>query len=189
MTCPPQVRLWEEAGAGTCGTAWVLTAVLVRLPAAGIAIILPFPHAPVHGPLPPSLPMCADGVTCMVRWAGGRRIANGGMPPQATRQLILWQGRRTAHARFGILHALFSWTTPRPPPLHAHPPLPHLQEQRMYGQCNSTYLTLGNYCRDTCSRCTVLEGAAPGPEPAPADGGQQPPVVAAAGGGRGRRLI
>lgn len=59
----------------------------------------------------------------------------------------------------------------------------------MYGQCNSTYLTLGNYCRDTCGRCTVLEGAAPGPEPAPADGGQQPAVVAVAGGAGGRKLI
>ncbi|PRW44355.1 G8 domain-containing [Chlorella sorokiniana] len=62
-------------------------------------------------------------------------------------------------------------------------------EQRMSGQCNSTYLALGNYCRDTCGRCTVLEGAAPGPEPAPADGSQPPAVVAAAGGAGGRKLI
>lgn len=58
----------------------------------------------------------------------------------------------------------------------------------MYGQCNSTYLVLGNYCRDTCGRCTVLEEAAPSPQPAPTDG-EQPAVVAAAGGTGGRKLM
>ena len=66
----------------------------------------------------------------------------------------------------------------------------------MYGQCNTTYLVLGNYCRYTCGRCTQVEGgpeAAPAAEPAAADGappadGAQPAVVAAGGSG-GRKLI
>lgn len=62
----------------------------------------------------------------------------------------------------------------------------------MYGQCNTTYLVLGNYCRYTCGRCAVVEGgpeAAPGPEPGatPADGSQ--PAVVAAGGTGGRKLM
>ena len=82
----------------------------------------------------------------------------------------------------------------------------------MYGQCNSTYLVLGNYCNLSCGRCGVdldamaevaavemapaevgapaVEAVAVASAPGPVAEGGQPAVEAASGptGGGRRRL-